>query len=279
MIRVPVGTIPASLNGPTSAGAVEAAAAIAFYGNGANADESFDFKAYKGADVNAALSTEFRGKCAYCESPYEATHPVDVEHYRPKGGYVRNDALTKPGYYWLAADWMNLLPSCIDCNRRRRQKFPDEPVQLAGKANLFPIANEARRATGPGQEASERRLLLHPRLDDPRQHLEFFGEGEVRERLTRAGRPSSKATASIKVYGLRRKGLMDARKARFLLLNGSIAKIGLMRDGLRQSPGNAPFQQALDIEISLLETMTQGDAPYTAMARQIAGPVLRSLGR
>src|SRR6185369_2016739 len=144
--------IPASLVGATSVGVVETKEAEAFYENGAHADDSFDFKAYKSADVNAALTAEFHGKCAYCESPYEATHPVDIEHYRPKGGYVKDNKLTKPGYYWLAADWMNLLPSCIDCNRRRRQKFKDEPEQLAGKANLFPIADETKRATRPRAE-------------------------------------------------------------------------------------------------------------------------------
>ena len=277
MIRVRVRAIPASLLGATSPGALETEAAKTFYDNGAHPDDSFDFKAYKSADINAALTAEFHGKCAYCESPYEALHPVDIEHYRPKGGYVRDEQLTKPGYYWLAADWMNLLPSCIDCNRRRRQKFKDEPEHLAGKANLFPIADEARRATRPGQETQEGRLLLHPRLDFPARHLEFFGQGEVRERIDRAGRPSPMAEASIKVYGLRRGGLSKARKERFILIDGSIAKIAEMREGLLESPNNAHFQRALELEISTLRSMVKPGAPYSAMASQLAGPTLRTL--
>jgi uncharacterized protein (TIGR02646 family) len=276
MIHVGVKVIPVSLVGATSVGVIETKKAKAFYKGGAHADDSFDFKAYKSEDVNAALTAEFHGKCAYCESPYEATHPVDIEHYRPKGGYVRDNKLTKPGYYWLAADWMNLLPSCIDCNRRRRQRFKDEPKHLAGKANLFPIADETKRATRPGQEDREGRLLLHPRRDFPHRHLEFFGQGEVRERIDRAGTPSPMAEASIKVYGLRRAGLSKARKERFMLIDGSITRIKLMQEGLQQSPNNVPFRKALESEIESLRAMVKPGAPYSAMARQLAGPTLRA---
>jgi len=276
MIHVGVKAIPASLVGAKSVGVLETKAAKAFYEGGAHADDSFDFKAYKSADVNAALTAEFHGKCAYCESPYEATHPVDIEHYRPKGGYVRDEKLTKPGYYWLAADWLNLLPSCIDCNRRRRQKFKDEPEQLAGKANLFPIADETKRATGPGLEEREGRLLLHPRRDYPHRHLEFFGDGEIRERNDKSGKPSAMAEASIKVYGLRRPGLSRARKERFILIDGSITRIKLMQEGLQQSPNNVPFRKALESELESLRAMVKPSAPYSAMARQLAGPTLRA---
>jgi uncharacterized protein (TIGR02646 family) len=276
MIHVGVKAIPPSLVGATSVGVVETEEAKAFYENGAHADTSFDFKAYKSADINAALTAEFHGKCAYCESPYEATHPVDIEHYRPKGGYVRDNKLTKPGYYWLAADWMNLLPSCIDCNRRRRQKFKDEPEQLAGKANLFPIADETKRATRPRQERREGRLLLHPRLDYPHRHLEFLRDGVIRERNDKAGRPSPMAETSIAVYGLRRPGLSKARKERSILIDGSIARIELMREGLQQSPNNVPFRKALESELESLRAMVKPTAPYSAMARQLAGPTLRA---
>ncbi|MEF9674035.1 hypothetical protein QNM99_25505 [Pseudomonas sp. PCH446] len=47
---------------------------------------------------------------------------MDVEHYRPKGA-VSEDA-SHPGYWWVAMDWDNLLPSCIDCNRKRKQVTP-----------------------------------------------------------------------------------------------------------------------------------------------------------
>lgn len=50
--------------------------------------------------------------------------PLDVEHFRPKSEIDEVDpatfrpvpgrAPTAPGYYWLAAAWSNLLPSCIE---------------------------------------------------------------------------------------------------------------------------------------------------------------------
>lgn len=79
----------------------------------------FSFSVYKHADVKERLEELFHGKCAYCESRYSSTRPMDVEHYRPKGRVAESEG--HPGYYWLAAEWTNLLPSCIDCNRRRNQ--------------------------------------------------------------------------------------------------------------------------------------------------------------
>ena len=43
-----------------------------------------------------------------------------MEHYRPKAR-VSTEQGDKPGYYWLAARWENLLPSCTDCNSPRKQ--------------------------------------------------------------------------------------------------------------------------------------------------------------
>src|SRR5688500_1280853 len=118
MRAVERGQCPPGLDGPDSVGGRERARAIAFYADEANRDESFDFRAYGHDDVKLELERMFHQKCAYCESDYGATEPVDVEHYRPKGAFLRPDgSLSNPGYYWLAAEWTNLLPSCIDCNR------------------------------------------------------------------------------------------------------------------------------------------------------------------
>lgn len=67
---------------------------------------------------------------------------MDVEHYRPKGGYLDPDGtLCQPGYYWLAADWNNLFPSCIDCNREREQIMVKGQAKKLGKANKFPLVD------------------------------------------------------------------------------------------------------------------------------------------
>ena len=43
------------------------------------------------------LDLLFHGKCAYCETFYSASAPVDVEHYRPKGAVSEDPS--HPGYY------------------------------------------------------------------------------------------------------------------------------------------------------------------------------------
>jgi hypothetical protein len=63
--------------------------------------------------------------------------------FRPKGGWVQNDgdALTQPGYYWLAYEWSNLLISCQLCN----QEF---------KKNRFPLLNPTRACQDPHSTTS-----------------------------------------------------------------------------------------------------------------------------
>src|SRR5262245_57287852 len=49
------------------------------------------FGVYKDETVKQALAQLFGRKCAYCESVYTATSPVDVEHWRTKGGVITAD--------------------------------------------------------------------------------------------------------------------------------------------------------------------------------------------
>ena len=139
----------------------------------------FPFKVYKADAVKARLEELFHGKCAYCESFYGSLAPVDVEHYRPKG---RIEGEPKhPGYWWVAAIWSNLLPSCLDCNRRRKQRTPTLAANLTvlyltmqtGKKDAFPI--EGPRAAGEGVNLpAEKPLLLDPTNDNPDDYLAFW---------------------------------------------------------------------------------------------------------
>lgn len=165
----------------------------AYMGNPANT-KAFKFSKYKDPEVKSALVKLFHGKCAYCESDYASTQPMDVEHYRPKGGV--DGVNDHRGYWWLAMDWDNLLPSCIDCNRRRKQKAPsanevrlvklqaagdfNHSAQIStGKSTAFPLDEGSFRATKPDHNYSaEQRLLLDPARDNPRDHLEFYVDRE-----------------------------------------------------------------------------------------------------
>lgn len=177
------------------------------------------FSAYKDDALRDLLNDIFQFKCAYCESYYGATQPVAIEHYRPKGAVIVNGTQEKPGYYWLAADWDNLFPTCTDCNSRRTQDLADGSRQVAGKGNEFPLADNKKRArTSRSNLMREEPLLLNPSVstDSPAQHLEFLLDGDVG--VVRSVAASIKGTESIRVYALNRRGLVRARKDRVLTI-------------------------------------------------------------
>ncbi len=179
------------------------------------------------------LVNVFHDKCAYCETRM-ARSTYHAEHYRPKGGVkYRIDDQKKlrhataadgtdkivdhPGYFWLAYNWRNLLPSCQFCNTS------------GGKQNQFPVQNDfvllkryehseltklqqapLESEKWPGHyylqpidlDMIERPDLLHPYFDHPEDHFSF-GKGGVEYTLQNAdGIASTRGENSIKVYHL-----------------------------------------------------------------------------
>jgi 5-methylcytosine-specific restriction endonuclease McrA len=251
-------------------GAVELAKARVHFGNVANDGEPFAFAAYKLGPVKDALNATFGFKCAYCESFFGATQPLDVEHFRPKSGVLVDGDLVWGVYYWLAASWGNLLPSCTDCNRPRKQSLPDGSEQTLGKANQFPIASEAKRATTEGEEKAESRLLVHPCLDHPETHFVFEPDGIVSWR-------SRKGKESVRVYALLRRGLVQARQALQVevLTHITVAK-GLARKLDHDGP-DALLESLLQTELEALARFMEPTHPYSATARALIEPVLEEL--
>lgn len=237
--------------------------------------EAFEFIVYKTEEVKQRLEYLFHGKCAYCETVYASQAPVDVEHYRPKGA-VEGEP-DHPGYWWLAMEWSNLLPSCIDCNRRRKQSVPtalDDLAQLrkemqTGKKDSFPIAG-TRAAAEHADLAAEEPLLLNPASDDPDRYLTFWvrddlasglvlpkgdaadaavlpGVGGVADVAREAvrGRLSVRGAVSIQVYGLNRLRLVQERARllqRLRFLESLVVDLGnvvgsLNAAGLAGQPG------------------------------------------
>ena len=153
-------------------------------------NEELDFIRYKTEAVKKELARLFHGKCAYCESFYAGTQPVDVEHYRPKGEV--DGEPDHEGYWWLGANWENLLPSCIDCNRKRRQKTPQgnadglaslsenaefdrQRTLSTGKATAFPLAKDSPRAFEEDDDLeAEVRLLIDPTRENPADDIAFY---------------------------------------------------------------------------------------------------------
>jgi len=169
---------------------------------------------YHHDQVHAALERLCDRKCAYCEAPAPASTSWDVEHYRPKGRV--SERSDHPGYYWLAYTWDNLLLSCELCNRRRKDRptwEQAEPGTTSGKVDRFPLADEATRAMGPGDDlAGEARLLLDPTRDEPEAHVTFDLTGHA---VAREG--SRMGAASIEVYHLNRRRLRSWRQVQIRL--------------------------------------------------------------
>ncbi|MEL7681804.1 hypothetical protein AAG602_11610 [Citromicrobium bathyomarinum] len=221
-------------------GAEERKKAARYFGPPRASAKAFPFAIYKHKEVKNELERLFRGKCAYCETFYASAQSMDVEHYRPKGAVEGDDA--HPGYWWIAMAWDNLLPSCIDCNRKRYQITPTGDVSQVrlheatlgfsrsstvgtGKKDSFPLAAGGVRATRADDPLSaEKPLLLNPCEEDPGEHLEYLFDPAnpvsfVVARKLVGGDPdfagdhslSLKGATSIHVYGLNRIGLVQAR--------------------------------------------------------------------
>ena len=257
----------------------ERQAALDFYASWDGSAKYDGFKAYKNPDVRAALEEAFGGKCAYCESSYAATQPVAIEHYRPKGEVKIGRKRVPPGYYWLASEWSNLLPSCTDCNSPRGQDLPNQPkVVTAGKANAFPLASESSRATTPGSERTEKRLLLHPYLDYPEKHLEFvWGTDTVDDGWVRPLRGSRKGAATIEVCALQRRGLRAARRDRLLDLIAHLESVAEAQSNVVRRPDDPELLTQLERRLAEVSRFVADHAPYSAMCRQVVAAYRQKL--
>jgi len=235
----------------------------------------FDYSKYRETPVKRALETLFHGKCAYCESRYAGTQPLDVEHWRPKAEVHERAAdgsrVVLGGYYWLASTWTNLLPSCTDCNRPRSQRdVVTGAEETLGKANQFPVTGERLRPPDPAAPTvqSEQSLLLDPCVHEPAEHLEFHDDGTVRPR---GGSPIG--AESIRVYALNRSELAFDRLGVARLIEQRLRTI----EGLANVLGepDLPADVKVDLEDLLahefdsLFAMAEPDRPYSAMAREL----------
>ena len=238
MILVDRNSIPAPAelsDVATSPGAKERKKTEAFFAIAGNENKPYDkFKAYKIAAVVQALNTLFNAKCAYCESDIGATQPTDVEHFRPKGGYIVRNTTTNEDEFtraWLSLAGGALGKPCAFLYRlqsRANAGIPDGRFGKVGKANKFPIASERTRAKKSGDEKREKPLLLDPCSDKPEEHLEFTKDGIIRPVLQN-NRESKRGKVSIEVYGLARKGLVRRRANWAFMVMGSIERLKLLR--------------------------------------------------
>lgn len=227
-------------------------------------EKDFPFRVYKAPNVKNALDEMFHGKCGYCESKIDVVTHVDVEHFRPKGAIIieDNEDMVYPGYYWLAMKWENLLISCPLCNREH-------------KGNQFPLVDESLRVKSPLDNNLEEALLLNPCEDNPTDHLIFTESGEI---LTKNN--SDKGETSIKIYGLYRPKLTQARAE---VAKEIILKMVQIYDDLEdigfylRHQDDPEFEKKMSKKVSKMlelynlinEYINNSENPYLAMVIQI----------
>lgn len=182
-----------------------------------------------------------------------------------------NNAPVHDGYWWLAAEWSNLLISCADCNRPREQEDFNNQRRVIGKSNFFPIAAHSARAQRPGTLMAEVPLLLNPCLDDPDDHLVFRDDGAV-EPVRVNGAACKKGEASIHYLGLARAELLQARARHGRIVMSCIRHIKRAL-GDRTDPGE---------DLADLIAMLNSGEPYVAFTRTLVKlhlePHLNTLG-
>lgn len=248
----------------------------------------FNYTAYTKKPLKKALTVLFHGKCAYCESRYAGSQPMDVEHWRPKGK-VDASSGEYPGYYWLAATWANLLPSCIDCNRSRTQydSYLEKELNL-GKETQFPVQGDDYLVKRDKPHTYDEKnnggpevpLLVNPCLDDPTLYF-HYRDGLVLPKPDLSGDDLTKAENSIRVYALNRSALVYDRLAVVRLIDQRIFTLeSLMKiDGSATSPAiSLIVDELIAHEIDGLVEMKKQDKIFSAMVTQLLSEHGQRLG-
>jgi uncharacterized protein (TIGR02646 family) len=204
-------------------------------------DKRFAFEKHYGhPSVKSALLAAQHGKCAFCESKVAHIASGDVEHFRPKAGYrqLRGGPLHRPGYYWLAYAWENLLFVCELCNRRE-------------KGSWFPLEKGSKRARSPVHAiAHERPRFIDPAGEDPSAHLTF------REHAAVAVNGSKRGKITRRGLGLNRRELSSHREEH-------LRRLRLLHELVVEPPSTPLKARAAD----WLRRAASAEAEYSAMVR------------
>lgn len=212
-----------------------------------NGTESFPIDdTYRDLSVRKSLERAQHDKCCYCDA--KAT-PLEVEHYRPKNAVrqKRDVPEERPGYYWLAYEWQNLMLACVLCNQPRQ----DSAGNPTGKGTQFPLADEAKRARSHHASlAQEEPLLLDPYADNPDDHIGYHEY--IPYPLT------SRGEATIEVLKLCGKSQLSRPRDHYALIE-KLRRLICEDTAL-------PTETRKELE-SLLLSLAADDAEYAAMVR------------
>lgn len=251
-----------------------------------------DYTVYADKKVRKLLVKMFHGKCAYCESKITAIYNGDIEHFRPKGE-IHEATPKKPGYFWLAAEWDNLLFACPFCNQTNTHEFKngdDIEEAVFGKLNQFPLDSEGNRLNyNHGLiyftdkvvyqkafylEESER-LLLNPCKDDNIQkYFKFDDDGAIITNDSLTDFEERKALKSIFTYALHRLPLTIAREQKIIEIKAQIKRVenAIINYNNYMDVSDyerVRFESIMREEMRILKKYKDPDQEYAGLARYI----------
>ncbi len=218
------------------------------------------------AEVKSELARLSNQKCWYTESKQEGTD-TDVDHFRPKKrvAEVKSKDNPHPGYWWLAFDLANYRFSCIYANRRRRDV---ESGDVGGKADHFPLIDEAARAWTPACDCDEEQpLLLDPCKVSDVALITFKDDGEAMPRFDEADKPRAyqRADISIELYNINNSTFVRARIELGEKINNLLKDAG--RFFIKLESGDAAHAHGYERAIAQLLELTDERAQYSGFCK------------
>jgi uncharacterized protein (TIGR02646 family) len=241
--------------------------------------KAFDHKLFKKNEVKKTLEDLFNGKCAYCESDVVTTSAIDKEHFRPKAS-IKNKITKKSvrGYYWLAADWDNLLLACAHCNRTGTHETVDDEEFVSGKLDYFPLTDETKRGIYGGDLVEEEkvRLLLNPCIENPELLIKYNSDGEILPLAGVNSREEKMVETSVMTFGLNRSTLHKKRREKWMLIEGQILIIKELYDDYINT-SDSKYLVRLIREFEKLKKYKSKDALYIGVARFVIRQELTEL--
>jgi uncharacterized protein (TIGR02646 family) len=214
-------------------------------------------------DLKENLRLLSHGKCWYCES-IEIRSDCPIDHFRPKKRVA--GVPLHPGYWWLAFDTENFRFCCTFCNSRR---IDQETGVGGGKADHFPLEDEARRAYTPEDDAfAECPTLLDPTDPQDPPLLWFDERGEATPRRTQNENAADfrRAETSIELYHLNHSQIVSSRAAVAATIRRRVKNVDAYFG--RQSPVlEAAARQALRSELKEIKRLLDRATPLSATAR------------
>jgi len=275
--------IPDILTNPKRTGLKETTKAINYYAN-PNVLKPFKFSAYSKPEVKSTLINLFKEKCAYCESRFLHVYSGDVEHFRPKG-QIAGIPNPKPGYYWLAAHWDNLLLSCRNCNQKLKHLTVGNTKKITmGKMDQFPLLPQGLHVRTPNDKIEDEepfRLLINPCKENPEDYFKYDIKSGVIIPKRKIGKQRKMADASIKVYVLQRVPLVQARERKSIEI---LAQIQRVKEAVKNvsdfidNPSSVKkiyFDKILKKELKKLRLFLNPKEEYLGLARQVIKAFLK----